>query len=76
MMDEIYNPLELYQKEYKEKFRQICQDTFKELKDLSKVDAARNKETCNLIRKSRSTHSGRHTAQLYLAISLRCCSIF
>lgn len=54
MMDEIYNPLELYQKEYKEKFRQICQDTFKELKDLSKVDAARNKETCNLIRKSRS----------------------
>lgn len=54
MMDEIYNPLELYQKEYKEKFRQICKDTFKELKDLSKVDAVQNKITCDVICKARA----------------------
>lgn len=53
MIEDIYDPLEQYQKVFKEKFRQICLDTFKELKDLSKVDAAQNKKTCDLIRKSR-----------------------
>lgn len=54
MMENILDPLEQYQKEYKEKFKQICLETFKELKDLSKVDAAQNKKTCSEIYKARA----------------------
>ena len=51
MSEDVYNPLERYEKEFSKRFPEVADDTFKELEALSGVDRAANKELCLQIKK-------------------------
>lgn len=51
MSEDVYNPLERYEKEFSKRFPEVADDTFKELEALSGVDRAANKKLCLQIKK-------------------------
>ena len=49
MEEYIYNPVKEYDSKYRDKFRDVCKDTFQELADASHVDVEANRRLCKEI---------------------------
>ena len=49
MIEDIYDPLNEYISTFKEKFKQVADETFNALADEAQVDVEANRETCRQI---------------------------
>ena len=89
MKEDIYEPLERYVNEFKEKFSQIADKTFDEFVECSNVDISANRRTVAEIEQTENKKSGlqfRHSLLVFCAVILwiavaasavyACCIIF
>lgn len=75
MVEDIYDPLTEYANVFRNRFKEVAEQTFAELAAEAKVDEAANKETCRQVYATESALSSAKTrvALLWVWLTILCC---